>query len=108
MLRRVGSRVPAYGPLNLVVPAEIVTVRVEKLLKSADVTDAMVQLTLMQLSGKTGDRFRDLPESLRSALLRRLQSAETHESLLRLIAEGGQLEADDAGLVLGESLPTGL
>jgi hypothetical protein len=62
----------------------------------------------MQLSRKTGDRFRDLPESLRSTLLRRLQSAETRESFLRLIAEGGQLEADDAGLVLGESLPTGL
>jgi len=108
MLGRVGSRVPAYGPLNLVVPAEIVTVWVEKLLKSADVTDALVQLTLMQLSRKTGDRFRDLPESLRSTLLRRLQSAETRESFLRLIAEGGQLEAEDAGLVLGESLPTGL
>jgi hypothetical protein len=67
-----------------------------------------VQLTLMQLSRKTGDRFRDLPESLRSKLLDRLRGAAARPGFLQLIAEGGQLEEEEAGLVFGESLPTGL
>ncbi len=108
MLGRVGSRIPAYGPLNLIIPTEITGVWVEKLLKSADLSDTTVQLTLMQLSRKTGDRFRDLPESLRSKLLGRLRSAAARPGFLQLIAEGGQLEEEEAGLVFGESLPTGL
>jgi molecular chaperone DnaK (HSP70) len=108
MLGRVGSRRPSYGPLNLVVPVEIAGAWVEKLLKAADLTDTTVQLTLMQLSRKTGDRFRDLPESLRARLLDRLRSVGTRNSFLQLIAEGGELEEEDAGLVFGESLPTGL
>lgn len=108
MLGRVGSRRPAYGPLNLIVPVEIAGAWVEKLMKSADLTDSVVQLTLMQLSRKTGDRFRDLPDSLRARLLDRLRSAGTRDSFLQLIAEGGELEEADAGLVFGESLPTGL
>ncbi|MFM7058577.1 MAG: Hsp70 family protein [Planctomycetota bacterium] len=108
MLGRVGSRVPSYGPLNLVVPVEVVSVWVEKLLKSADVTDAIVQLTLMQLSRKTGDRFRDIPESLRSRLLQHLRSVDASPGFLQLIAEGGGLADEEAGLVFGESLPAGL
>jgi len=108
MLGRVGSRLPAYGPLNLIMPVEIVSVWVEKLLRSADLSDTMVQLTLMQLSRKTGDRFRDLPETLRSQLLDRLRIAAARPGFLKLIADGGQLEEEEAGLVFGESLPTGL
>lgn len=108
MLGRVGSRVPAYGPLNLIVPPETAAVWIEKLLKAADLADPTVQLALMQLSRKTGDRFRDVSGSLRSRLLERLQSAGARSSFLRLIGEGGVLEEEDAGLVFGESLPTGL
>ena len=108
MLGRIGSRVPAYGPLNLILPAEIVSRWVEGLLKTADVAEPSVQLTLMQLARKTGDRFRDLPEHLRLNVLRRLQAVETRSSFLRLIESGGVLEEEEAGLVFGESLPAGL
>jgi molecular chaperone DnaK (HSP70) len=108
MLGRIGSRVPSYGPLNLILPAEIVAKWVEELLKTADPAEHAVQLTLMQLARKTGDRFRDLPEHLRSKVLGRLRAAETRASFLQLIESGGVLEEEEAGLVFGESLPAGL
>lgn len=108
MLGRIGSRVPSYGPLNLILPAEIVAAWVEQLLKTANPAEHPVQLTLMQLARKTGDRFRDLPEHLRSKVLGRLRSVDTRTSFLRLIELGGVLEEEEAGLVFGESLPAGL
>ena len=49
-----------------------------------------------------------LPESLRSKLLDRLRNAAARPGFLQLIAEGGHLQEEEAGLVFGESLPTGL
>jgi hypothetical protein len=37
-----------------------------------------------------------------------MQHAGAKPSLLRLITEGGPLDRDEAALIVGESLPTGL
>lgn len=107
-LGRVGGRVPVYGPLNLVLPAAKVSAWLDQLLRSAELNSPGVQLTLMQLSRKTNDRFRDIEESLRHRILGRLQTTGTSAHLLQLIREGGTLEGEEASLILGESLPAGL
>lgn len=108
MLGRIGSRVPSYGPLNLILPPEIVAGWADRLLKLGDPADSVVQLTLMQLARKTGDRFRDVSESLRGRLLGRLRDVQARPGFLQLIESGGVLEEEEAGLVFGESLPAGL
>lgn len=62
----------------------------------------------MQLSRKTGDRFRDIDEALRTRIVAKLNKTDVSPHLLRLIEEGGSLDHEEAGLILGESLPAGL
>jgi hypothetical protein len=62
----------------------------------------------MQLCRKTGDRYREIEESQRRRVVERMQRAGAKPSLLRLITEGGPLDRDEAALIVGESLPTGL
>ena len=62
----------------------------------------------MQLTRRTNDRFRDVDELLRRRVIDRLNVAGAKSHLVQLIAEGGALQSDEAGLILGESLPVGL
>ncbi len=107
-LGRIGGRVPVYGPLNLVVPLPEITAWIDVLLRVGDLQDATTQLTLMQLTRKTNDRFRDVDERLRQRVIDRLSTVGAKSHLVQLIAEGGSLECEEAGLILGESLPVGL
>ncbi|MEZ6033482.1 MAG: Hsp70 family protein [Planctomycetaceae bacterium] len=107
-LGRIGGRVPVYGPLNLVVPTRNATEWIEVLLRTGDITDATTQLTLMQLTRRTDDRFRDVDASVRQRVLEGLTSADARNHLISLIDVGGSLESDEASQILGESLPVGL
>jgi hypothetical protein len=107
-LGRVGGRVPVYGPLNLVLPVSKVSEWIDLLLRTADLRSAGVQLALMQLTRKTGDRFRDIDNVLRTRVIDRLTTVSAPPHFLQLISEGGTLQGEEASLILGESLPAGL
>ncbi len=107
-LGRIGGRVPVYGPLNLVVPLNSVTAWIDVLLCTGDLHDPTTQLALMQLTRRTHDRYRDMDESLRQRVADRLTSVGAKSHMVTLITTGGSLESEEAGLILGESLPVGL
>ena len=107
-LGRIGGRVPVHGPLNLVMPAGRISGWIDTLFRTSDLHQSVVQLALMQLSRKTGDRFRDIDDSLRDRLLAGLSKANASQHYLELISEGGALRDEETGLILGESLPAGL
>jgi hypothetical protein len=60
------------------------------------------------MARKTGDRYRDLAESLRSKVLDWFNVRQVPPHFIQLVAEGGQLEESEQSLVFGESLPQGL
>lgn len=107
-LGRVGGRVPVYGPLNLVLPVSRASEWIEQLLRTADLNQPAVQLTIMQLSRRTDDRFRDVSSALRDRIISKLSATNISKHLLQLIADGGVLESEEASLIFGESLPAGL
>lgn len=107
-LGRIGGRVPVYGPLNLVVPAQQVSTWIDVLLRVGDLNDSTTQLTLMQLARRTHDRFRDIDHALRDRVADRMTSAGVKSHLITLITEGGSLESEEASQILGEALPVGL
>ncbi len=107
-LGRIGGRVPVYGLLNLVLPIGKVSEWIDVLLRTSDVSSKAVQLTVMQLSRRTGDRFRDVDDSLRNRIVQKLEQTDASQHLLKLISEGGSLDSEEAGMILGESLPAGL
>jgi molecular chaperone DnaK (HSP70) len=105
---RIGARVPIYGPLNTVLPTTEAETWIESIIDVADVSNSVTQVALMQLSRKTNDRFRDISDDVRAAIVNEMESAGAPDHFVTLVREGGDLESDEAGLVFGESLPTGL
>jgi hypothetical protein len=106
-LGRIGARVPLYGPLNAVVPAEVAgdwAVRLTKLSQEPETAP----LALMQIARKTGDRYRDVTEKIRSSVLAWFGLRTVPPHFVQLVAEVGQLEESEQSLIFGESLPQGL
>ena len=104
---RLGARVPAYGPLNTVVPTEDAGNWTGQLLAS-DSLDAITSFSLVNLARRTGDRHRDLPHDLREAVIVWLTDHRGGEHAIKLVREGGELAADEQDRVFGEALPKGL
>jgi hypothetical protein len=106
-LGRIGARVPVYGPLNTVVSPREAGVWAKKILDIGE-SDSMSLFALVQIARKTGDRYRDLPESLRDKVLVRLDQAIAPTHTMELVRTGGQLDVQEQTRVFGESLPKGL
>ncbi len=104
---RLGARVPLYGPLNAVVPADVAGQWLDALLRTSP-GDSAGLLAAMQLARRTDDRYRDLPEKLRTAAARWLQRQAAPAHFVELVLEGGLLDSEEQGMVFGESLPKGL
>jgi hypothetical protein len=106
-LGRIGARQPFYGPLNAVVPPDTAAEWLRKLM-DLDYDDAMSLLAVMQLARRTDDRYRDVSEKLRTKVLDWLARRPAPEHFAQLVRDAGTLDAEEQGMVFGESLPKGL
>jgi hypothetical protein len=106
-LGRLGQRAPIYGPLNTVVPVDQAKNWLRDLMRQ-DGSDRAIQLAVMQLARKTGDRYRDLDGTFRQEVLQWLEEVHSPPHLRELVEVGGNLDEDEQGQVFGESLPKGL
>jgi hypothetical protein len=104
---RFGARVPMYGPLNVVVPADAAAAWCRTLM-DLKAGEQPIAFALMTLARKTGDRYRDIDASVRKAVVAWLERANASPHLRQLVAEGGTLAGEEQGRMFGESLPTGL
>ena len=108
-LGRLGSRVPAYGPLNTVVEtAEVEQWLDQLLLRPATDHESSYQLALLQCARKVNDRYRDIDSDLRERVIQQLEQMHAPEHYLKLVRTGGQLATEEANQILGEALPLGL
>lgn len=106
-LGRLGARVPVYGPLNTLVPAEGVEGWLERILHQP-VADPEMVFAVVQMVRPTGDRYRDLNETTRATVVRWLEQQQAPPHLMVLAREGGVLEAAEETQVVGDVLPPGL
>ncbi|HYW80063.1 MAG TPA: molecular chaperone DnaK, partial [Thermoguttaceae bacterium] len=102
-----GARVPSYGPLNTVVPAEAASQWLRKLIDHYG-DDPTARLAAMQLARRTDDRYRDVSEKLRTRVLDWFDLQECPPHFIELVKRSGTLDAEERGLVFGEALPKGL
>jgi len=108
-LGRLGSRVPTYGPLNAVIETAEVELWLELLLARPAVDhESTYQLALLQCARLVNDRYRDIDSELRERIIVQLKQTTAPEHYITLVASGGQLAAEEATQILGESLPLGL
>ncbi|MBS2021702.1 MAG: molecular chaperone DnaK, partial [Deltaproteobacteria bacterium] len=107
-LGRLGARVPVAGAAHAVVPPEVASAILERLLalqfkKSDDAAFAVAQLARL-----SGDRTRDLEEPLRQRAIERLHQIGAPPEWSKAIREVVAMSETDEQRVFGEALPLGL
>ena len=103
---RLGARVPAYGPLSAVVPADRAAAWIERLIAVAVLSPERAS-AVVQVGARTDDPLRDIPDDTRRQAVTRLTEGgfEAEAEPLRTPQPPG---ARNPLQVFGESLPPGL
>lgn len=108
---RIGARVPLYAPANVVVHPEAASRWVAAIVDrpfaaGRETADAI--FALVEMARVSGDRARDLDETLRVRVISRLQGLGASEEQILAVREFQDREAAEQGIALGDSLPIGL
>ena len=107
-LGRLGARAPISGGSHRTIDPETVTGWIDRLLALGVERVEGGPFALVWLARMTGDRARDLDESVRSRVLEALQAAEAPERWFEMVRHPLELTRDDESRVLGDALPLGL
>ncbi|MCK4842321.1 MAG: molecular chaperone DnaK, partial [Methylococcales bacterium] len=105
---RIASRVPFHGSSHNVIPAQLVTDWMTQLLKVdwKKVPQAAFAATLM--SRMSGDRVRDLDETIRLQIVEKLQASKAPSSWVEMVETYKELDEVEEKQIFGEALPPGL
>jgi len=105
---RIASRVPFHSSDHNVIPAEIVSVWLLQILKTdwKKVPQAGFAATL--IARMSGDRARDLDESVRLEIIAKLKLSKAPGSWVEMVESYKELDEMEARQVFGEALPPGL
>ena len=102
-----GARRPLYGKINNTVTPSEAEEWIKLLLKLPEFNGKHI-FSLVQLSRKTGDRFRDINDNLRLEILKKIKSLKGPLRFRTLIESGGELTTEEKRLAFGDSLPAGI
>jgi uncharacterized protein DUF3731/Hsp70 protein len=106
-LGRLGARIPLYGPLNCVIPAEVAAQWMKSLLRLGDLTPDVAS-AVVQLGARTNDSHRDVDADARWEAMVRLNEVGLTGALIESLREYVPPGRNDAVRIFGESLPEGL
>lgn len=107
-LGRIGSRVPLYASVHNVVPSHAVQRWLPMLLKSDFRKDTQAAFAATLLARMSGDRERDINDSLRQQVVDALRAGKAPESWLAMVSEVQVLSEADEQRIYGEALPPGI
>jgi hypothetical protein len=110
-LTRLGARALLYGPLNAVVHHQVVEKWLEAILpfEPGNQSERLAwAFCLSQLARRTGQRALDIDDNHREKALRVLRGQSVPEHWRRMVEEVSELEQEEQGQMLGDSLPIGL
>jgi molecular chaperone DnaK (HSP70) len=106
-LGRLGARIPLYGPLNCVIPAEVAAQWMKSLLRLGELTPDVAS-AVVQLGARTNDPHRDVETDSRWEAMVRLNEVGLTGALIESLREYVPPGRNDAVRIFGESLPEGL
>jgi hypothetical protein len=107
-LGRIGARVPAYASAHHVIPTRTAETWLAEITKVDWKKITTAPLAAVQIARLTGDRARDVSESARSEVIRRLESIRARPQWIAMVREVVALDDVQRGEVFGEALPPGL
>ncbi len=105
---RIASRIPFHGSDHNVIPAEKVTLWLQQILKVdwKKIPQAAFAATL--ITRMSGDRVRDLDESIRLQVIEKLRVHKAPTSWAEMVEVYKELNETEEKQIFGESLPPGL
>jgi hypothetical protein len=110
-LTRLGSRALLYGPLNTVIHPDTATTWLTSLLAFEPGNDGerlAWAFCLAQLARRTGQRALDVDDGVRALVLDVLRGQTVPDHWVSMVEEVTELEREEQGQLLGDSLPIGL
>ncbi len=105
---RIGARVPAYASVHHVAPPQAAERWLDHLLREKWSAVPTAGQAAVRLSRRTGDRARDVAESVRREVEQRLVAAGASEAWLRSVREVVPVEESERAALFGDALPPGL
>jgi len=107
-LGRFGVRIPLYGSLNCVIPAEAAANWITALLDLRELTHETAS-AILQLARRTDDRTRDVSDEVRELAIARLaKTGLADEMMVQRLKNFVSPNRDDVARTYGEPLPKGL
>ena len=107
-LGRIGARQPFHGSAHDVVETALVEQWLAAILALEWKKVEPAGFAASHLARMTGDRSRDIGETLRAEILRRLSAAGAPANWSAMVREAVQLDQADEKRMLGDALPPGL
>ena len=110
-LTRLGARVLIYGPLNAVLHPQVVQGWLDSILgfEPGHESERLAwAFCLAQLARRSGQRALDIDDSHRQSVLTVLRSQSVPPHWVQMVEEVTELEGEEQGQMLGDSLPIGL
>ena len=107
-LGRIGTRVPFHGSSHNVIAAETVSAWLTVLLNEDWKKSPHIGFAATLLARMSGDRARDIDESLRGEVINKLKLSRNPASWIALVAEVKELDEKEEKQLFGEALPPGL
>ena len=107
-LGRLGARVPVHSASHRVVSIETAETWTRALLAAGLGKTEGAPFAVTQLCRRTGDRARDVSQTLRDEVRVALEGVKSPPSWRQLVAEVVSLSAADEARALGDTLPVGL
>lgn len=105
---RLGARAPAYASAHHVVSARTAETWLAHVLRADWRAMPTASFAAVQLARFTGDRARDVSESVREEVAKQLERTGAHADWIRLVREVVALDEDQRREAFGEALPPGL
>jgi molecular chaperone DnaK (HSP70) len=107
-LGRIGSRVPFHGNNHQVIPPETVEGWLKQLMKQHWKKNPQACFAATLIARKSGDRVRDIDESLRQDIIAQLKLNKAPLSWIAMVEEVKALDEKEEKQIFGEALPPGL
>jgi len=105
---RLGARVPAYASAHHVVSPRMAESWLGHLLRADWKAIASVPFAAMQVARRTGDRARDVSETTREEVAKRLEQTGARPEWIRMVREVVVVDEAQRRELFGETLPAGL
>ena len=107
-LGRLGARVPAHAPENRTVPLELAEEWLRTILSLDWAGNPMGIFAAVNIARKTGDRTRDIGDSLRTKTIEKLKKAGASDHDIASVKTVTEIENADRKLIFGDALPPAL